>query len=262
VPLKERDLSQAAHARWLDINAQRQRITYPQWVAMYVDFNATYRVAPKPVAAQFNVEKTFKSHYDRLVAMDAADFKCLHGAWLSSYDVKLARTSVELDMEETASHGGDWSPTFAVYLAARHHGVRPLGIITAKKSATKAAMGVAKEDDPRVYVGGALKPQRVEASKFCMTLEDRQFDDGHKAVAKRQRAPKAAAGGGSASSKTGGEESALGKKAGKPRGSVTLQPAASQPTTTNDTSDDDDGVDGDGTDDGSSHSDLTSEGSQ
>jgi hypothetical protein len=164
---------------------------------MYIAFGDTYKVVPK-TAVQFNKHTTFQTHYDRLMAMPAEMFRVLQGAWLSNYEVKVARTAAELDAEHAASPGGDLSPTFAVYLAAKAHRAQPLGIISAKKSATKAALGQAKPEDAVVYVGAAMKGLHVAASPFCITLDDRQFDDSARdpknttarAAGGRKRAPK------------------------------------------------------------------------
>jgi len=135
----------------------------------------------KRVARRVDKFTTSENHKTRLVATKtAADFAALNGVWLSSHGTFDAINAAALDVANKADLAEGALEAYAVYQAAKHFGVNPLGIVpeTQKKDPeTKEMNYVVQVAGERTYVGVALRFKNKLPSDFCVLPEDRVLFD-------------------------------------------------------------------------------------
>ena len=182
----EQQLANVSEAEWLKWKeAMQERImkqTRAQWAAQKTAFIKRKRSSAtkknKRKSKPVNAVATAAKHYERLIAMPAAEFAILDGKWLSSYGFDGAKTAAELDGVNATDVPEDELDAFTVYNAAKAHGFAPLGIVSHKEAtdkATKVSTFKTAVVGDREYVGPALPFMKRKKSVFSMQSSDKVF---------------------------------------------------------------------------------------
>jgi hypothetical protein len=176
---KARDFSKEAYEEWKVQTLAALDMRFKEWERVKREFNRVVKKLQKKkkrTAKGYNWEATAENHLLRLKEMPKEEFAELDNTWLSNYQFTSSFTADQLTADGCPEKGA--IATFTVYLAAIHHGFKPLGIVSenATRTGTELAFTTPVEGR-REYVGVALPFQNKERSKFSVLPKDRVAND-------------------------------------------------------------------------------------
>lgn len=173
---KLRSFTKEAFEEWKTLTkAAVEQIRFKEWERNKREFYRAIKNLQKKkkrTAKGYNWEATAENHLQRLKSMPREEFKDLDGAWLSNYQFSGKYDASTLDKEGCPEKGA--IPTYTVYIAALHHGYKPLGIVSENGTRTGDTITfITPVEGRREYVGVALPFQNKERSPFSVILKDR-----------------------------------------------------------------------------------------
>lgn len=156
-----------------------QNIRFKEWGVLkrkyHINWNKVYK-KNKRVSKGCNLEATAENHLRRLKEMPKEEFANLDNTWLSNYQFSGSYDAATLNKDGCPEVGA--IATYTVYLAALHHGYKPLGIVSENGSKTgpkpsDIVFTTSVGDARREYVGVSLPFQGKERSKYAILPKDR-----------------------------------------------------------------------------------------
>lgn len=156
-----------------------QNIRFKEWGVLkrkyHINWNKVYK-KNKRVSKGCNLEATAENHLRRLKEMPKEEFANLDNTWLSNYQFSGSYDAAVLNKDGCPEVGA--IATYTVYLAALHHGYKPLGIVSENGSKTgpkpsDIVFTTSVGDARREYVGVSLPFQGKERSKYAILPKDR-----------------------------------------------------------------------------------------
>lgn len=177
---KARSFTKEAFEEWKTLTKSAvEEIRYKEWERAKREFYRAIKKLQKKkkrTAKGYNWEATAENHLRRLKEMPKDEFKELDGTWLSNYQFSGSHDAASLAKDGCPEKGA--IPTYTVYMAALHHGYKPLGIVS--ENGTRSGDQISfttPVTGTRTYVGVALPFQNKERSKFSVVLKDRVQND-------------------------------------------------------------------------------------
>jgi hypothetical protein len=159
------------HFQWFARHATRNRI-----IRLYKDIALqVYNELRTKSQKLIDNDSTNARYKQRLSTMDAADFKNLHGKWLSDFSIKGKYTfdqAKELLVKQGKIEEDPKSARIGLLLAAcTAHKVKPLGIVSEARDVNKNyIVSLDADEAKRVYVGPTIMFKGLEGHKLAFDL--------------------------------------------------------------------------------------------
>jgi hypothetical protein len=177
---KERKYTKEEYEEWKAKTLYAvQNIRFKEWGVLKRKYNLNWSKIYKKnkrVSKGCNLEATAENHLRRLKEMPREEFANLDNTWLSNYQFSGAYDAETITRDGCPAVGA--SATYTVYIAALHHGYKPLGIVSENGSKTgpkpsDIVFTTSVGDARREYVGVSLPFQGKERSKYAILAKDR-----------------------------------------------------------------------------------------